>query len=98
MAVITVSREYGSRGEEITQEVAKELGYSYFDKDILADVARIANTTEDEIRQYDEKDEHGLYTFLKKLFIAQLSPNFRTIIHRLCLSIGQSDLLKTNKD
>ena len=71
MAVITVSREYGSRGEEITQEVAKELGYSYFDKDILADVARIANTTEDEIRQYDEKDEHGLHTFLKKLFIAQ---------------------------
>jgi cytidylate kinase len=71
MAVITVSREYGSRGEEITQEAAKELGYSYFDKDILADVARIANTTEDEIRQYDEKDEHGLHTFLKKLFIAQ---------------------------
>ena len=71
MAVITVSREYGSRGEEITQEAAKELGYSYFDKDILADVARIANTTEDEIRQYDEKDEHGLNTFLKKLFIAQ---------------------------
>ena len=71
MAVITVSREYGSRGEEITQEVAKELGYSYFDKDILADVARIANTTEDEIRQYDEKDEHGLHTFLKKLFVAQ---------------------------
>lgn len=71
MAVITVSREYGSRGEEITQEAAKELGYSYFDKDILADVARIANTTEDEIRQYDEKDEHGLHTFLKKLFVAQ---------------------------
>ena len=71
MAVITVSREYGSRGEEITQKVASELGYSYFDKDILADVARIANTTEDEIRQYDEKDEHGLQTFLKKLFVAR---------------------------
>lgn len=71
MAVITVSREYGSRGEEITQVVAKELGYSYFDKDILADVARIANTTEDKIRQYDEKDEPGLHTLLKKLFVAQ---------------------------
>ena len=71
MAVLTVSREYGSRGEEITQKVASELGYSYFDKDILAGVARIANTTEDEIRQYDEKDEHGLHTFLKKLFVAR---------------------------
>ena len=71
MAVLTVSREYGSRGEEITQKVASELGYSYFDKDILAGVARIANATEDEIRQYDEKDEHGLHTFLKKLFVAR---------------------------
>ena len=71
MAVLTVSREYGSRGEEITQKVASELGYSYFDKDILAGVARIANATEDEIRQYDEKDEHGLHTFLKRLFVAR---------------------------
>jgi len=71
MAVITVSREYGSGGEEITQAVAEELDYSYFDKDILLDVARAANTTEDNIRQYDERDEHGLREFLKKLFVAQ---------------------------
>lgn len=74
MAVITVSREYGSRGEEITQKVASELGYSYFDKDIIANVARIANATEDEIRQFDEKDQHGLHTFLKNLFIARPLP------------------------
>jgi cytidylate kinase len=68
MAVITVSREYGSRGEEIAQELAQELGYGYFDKEILADVARIANATEEQISQYDERDEHGLRRFLRKLF------------------------------
>ena len=72
MAVITISREYGSRGEQIAQQVAKELGYSYFDKEILTDVAREADTTEDKIRQYDEKDEHGFRAFLKKLFV----PNY----------------------
>ena len=69
MAVITVSREYASRGEQIAQHVAKDLGYSYFDKDILADVARAADTTEERIRPYDEKDEHGFRRFLSKFFM-----------------------------
>ena len=69
MAVITISREYGSRGEKIAQLVAKELGYSYFDKEILTEVAREARTTEDKISQFDERDEHGFRAFLKKLFV-----------------------------
>ena len=68
MAVITISREYGSRGEEIAQQVANELGYSYFDKEILTDVAREVNTTEEKISEHDEKDEHGFRAFLKSLF------------------------------
>ena len=66
MAIITVSREYGSHGEEIAKQVAKELGYGYFDKDILTQVARAAHTTEEEIRRYDEKAEHRIRNFLKK--------------------------------
>ena len=73
MAVLTVSREYGSRGEEISLQVAKALGYSYFDKEILADVAKAADMAEATIAQYDEKDEHGLRSFLKKLFVP---PNY----------------------
>ncbi len=69
MAVITISREYGSRGEEIAQQVAQGMGYNYFDKEILADVARATDTTEDRISSFDEKDEHGLRAFLKKLFL-----------------------------
>ena len=68
MAVITISREYGSRAEEIAQQVATELGYSYFDKEILTDVAREVDTTEDKISEHDEKDEHGFRAFLKNLF------------------------------
>ena len=64
MAVITVSREYGRRGEEIAQQAANELGYSYFDKEILTDVAREVNTTEDKISEHDEKDAHGFRALL----------------------------------
>ena len=71
MSVITISREYGSQAEKIAQQVAERLGYSYFDKEILADVARAARTTEDKISLYDEKDEHGLRSFLKKLFVPE---------------------------
>ena len=73
MAVITISSEYGSHGEQIAQRVAQCLGYSYFDKEILSDVARAANMTEEHIRQYDEKEERGLRSFLKKLFVPDFS-------------------------
>ena len=73
MAVITVSRECGSGGEGIAKKVAQRLGYDYLDNEILAEVAQTANTTQAQIRQYDEKEEHGLRSFLKKLSIPDIS-------------------------
>ena len=37
--VITIGREYGSGGHEIGQKLAKELGFSFYDKDLLKIVA-----------------------------------------------------------
>ncbi len=73
MAVITVSREYYSRGTQIARQVAQDLGYNYFDKNILTEVARAANTTAKQISRYDEKCENGLKGFLKKLFVPEFS-------------------------
>ncbi len=36
MAVITISREYGSRGNEIARRICDRLGYRYFDKSLMA--------------------------------------------------------------
>ena len=49
MAVIAAFREQGSCGEEIAQQVAQEVGYSHFGKEILADAACDTNTTEDKM-------------------------------------------------
>ena len=40
MAVITISREFGSGGRVIGEEIAKRLGYYYLDKDIIAHIAQ----------------------------------------------------------
>lgn len=73
MAVITVSREYYSGGTQIARQIAQALGYNYFDKNILTEVARAANTTAKQISRYDEKCENGLKGFLKKLFVPEFS-------------------------
>ncbi len=73
MAVITVSREYYSRGTQIARQVAQDLGYNYFDKNILTEVAGAANTTAKQISRYDEKCDNGLKGFLKKLFVPEFS-------------------------
>ena len=49
MAVTTISRQYGSGGDEITPRVCELLGYRFFDKRMMAWQASQAGLTEDEI-------------------------------------------------
>ena len=37
--IITISREFGSGGRFIGEEVAKKLGMKYYDKDIIGEIA-----------------------------------------------------------
>lgn len=37
--IITISREFGSGGRFIGEEVAKKLGIAYYDKDIIGQIA-----------------------------------------------------------
>jgi cytidylate kinase len=39
MAIITISRQVGSGSDEIASQVAKLLGYRYFDKRLMIQVA-----------------------------------------------------------
>ena len=38
--IITIGRQYGSGGREIGKKVAEKLGIPYFDKELLARVAK----------------------------------------------------------
>ncbi len=60
MATITISRQYASGGEEIAARVAQLLGYTIFDKTMMALVATELGLTEHEIVDFKETDQQSL--------------------------------------
>jgi CMP/dCMP kinase len=66
MATITISRQYVSGGEEIATRVSELLGYTIFDRTMMAEVAREVGLTEHEIVDFKETDQHSL-GFLDRL-------------------------------
>ena len=67
MSVITISRQYGSGGDEIAEILRKDTGYRIFDKFILAEAALDAGLSEQEIVDYSE-DQYKTQTFFERLF------------------------------
>ncbi len=68
--VITLSRELGSGGNLVAQELSKRLDIPYYDKDIIAKTSQEFGLSEDRIKRSDEKKTNS---FLYSLATAQLS-------------------------
>ena len=60
--IITISREFGSGGHFIGEEVSKKLGIAYYDKEIIAKVAQETGLAKDFI------EENGEYAPSKNIF------------------------------
>ncbi len=58
--VITISRQYGSGGHEIGQLVARKLGYSFYDKELIAMTAERSGFTQEYINKHEQKLENNL--------------------------------------
>lgn len=67
MTTITISRSYGSGGDEIAMQVAKQLEYRYFDKRLLAQVASEVALSEVQMVDFSE-DTYQTRSFLDRLF------------------------------
>ena len=67
MAVVTVSRQLGSAGDLVAAAAAKELGYDHVDKDLITEVAREANVSEEEVERFDEQVTSPVKQFLHSL-------------------------------
>ena len=77
MAVITISRQYGSEGDEIAANICQVLGYQSFDKQLMAKVATEVGLTEGEIVDFTE-DQHKVRGFLDRLLGSQRQVVTRT--------------------
>lgn len=65
--IITISREFGSGGRVIGEALAKELGFSFFDKEIIAQTAEKTGLSEKYIAErgeYSPKNNIFSYSFV----------------------------------
>ena len=60
MRIITISREFGSGGRELGRRLAAVLGFDYYDREIIEQVAKGTNLNEKYIQ--DTLDNHGWQT------------------------------------
>lgn len=68
--VITISRELGSGGNQVAQELSKRLGIPYYDKEIINKTAQEFGVPHDQLQKNDEKKTNS---FLFSLATAQIS-------------------------
>lgn len=59
--IITIGREFGSGGREFGRRLAEELGYEYYDKEIIQEIAKKTSLSEEYIQEVVEKTPHNLY-------------------------------------
>lgn len=58
--VITISREHGSRGGEVARRLAQELGFDFFDREILQRIAEDAHLSERVVSALDDRNRQIL--------------------------------------
>ena len=62
--IITISREFGSGGRFIGEEVAKKLGIAYFDKNIISQIAEKSGLSSEYIQENAElAPKKGLFAY-----------------------------------
>ena len=59
--VITIGREYGSGGREIGEKLAKALGFTFYDKELLKIIAEESGIQEKVLQKADEAASNPLF-------------------------------------
>ena len=67
MAVITISRQFGTGAETLGQMLAKEFGYTFFDKDIIQMISKEANVSPNFVRLVESEGGSKLSKFISTL-------------------------------
>lgn len=71
MPVITISRQYGSGAIKIAQRLCEIMGYAYFDKRLMVQVAAEMDISEEDVVDFSE-DTYRMRGFLDRLFGREL--------------------------
>lgn len=67
--VISIGRQYGSGGHDIGKYLAEKLGYDFYDKEIIREIAGVTGYSEDYISQNEESMTHSLiYDLVNQMY------------------------------
>ena len=66
MAVITISKEFGTEGEKVASLVAEKLGYEYIGKNLVADIAKELNISESEATTFHKASQSRILRFVDR--------------------------------
>ena len=72
MNIITISREFGSGGRELAKKLAQKLGYDYYDKEIITEIAKRHGVDENYVEY--ALTNHAWHSFAVSFHHSFLSP------------------------
>ena len=72
--VITIALSYGSGGRKMGRLLAKELGYEYYDREILRIASDESGISEELFRQADEKQRIPLFRIAREVYTGEVIP------------------------
>jgi len=73
MPVITISKEHGAGGKQISQDIARALGYELVDKAMIVKVAQNAKVTAEKVEKYDQEGYDSMSKYLSNMLLANPS-------------------------
>ncbi len=99
--IITISREFGAGGSAIGMEVAKRLGFEFYDKAIILRTAKESNIDVESILRWDEKVPknfgfaQSLFDFYNRPLNEKLFDAQKDVIRRIgekgkCVIVGRN--------
>ena len=72
--VITIARSYGSGGRKMGRLLARELGYEYYDREILRIASDESGISEELFNQADETKRMPLFRIAKEMYTGEVIP------------------------
>lgn len=60
--IITIGRQYGSRGHQIGEKLAEKMGIELYDRNLLDEVAVANGANREELSKYDEKPKKPFFS------------------------------------
>lgn len=83
MKIITISREFGSGGRELGKRLADELGFAYYDREIITEIAKKSEMDEEYIENILENgfSQHFPLSFARTFsYTSTIQPNMTQLL------------------